>query len=284
MNTWVRTTSPASKTAMAVPSPRLSSCTLLVGLVFLLSSPAMAGELANKAALEAFSVVNEHCADVGVADVTRHATSVSKVAPAWAAVSEAYEAEGEAFLLYWRGVLAQCLDYQDKAKNDLKAFVAQFAEEAENVAQVRDARIRLRRLGVKLGGLARPGPVAEPGAIPGVLFASGAGALAALVVVRGIQVQEIEDSLENTIHARSSLGNGEASIEGLQQKGEDYALSANVALAGSISCAVASIVSFAVWRARGRSSKRALRGEPSMMFSLAADVRGGLSAAWAVTW
>jgi len=242
----------------------------------------MAGELANKAALEAFSVVNEHCADVGVADVTRHATSVSKVAPAWAAVSEAYEAEGEAFLLYWRGVLAQCLDYQDKAKVDLQAFLEQFATSAENVAQVRDARARLRRLGVMPRVL---DPGAGPGAVPGVLFASGAGALAALVVVRGIQVQQIEDSLENTMHARSSLfGNGHTTIEGLQRQGEDYALTANVALAGSISCAVASIVSFAVWRARGRSSKSALHDEPSMMFSLAPDPRGGLSAAWAVTW
>ncbi len=244
----------------------------------------MAGELANKAALEAFSVVNEYCADIGVADVTRHATSVSKVAPAWAAVSEAYEAEGEAFLLYWRGVLAQCLDYQDKAKVDLQAFVVQFMKEAENAAQLRDARARLRRLGVRLGGLARPGPVAEPGAIPGVLFASGAGVLTALTVVRGIQVQQIEDSLENTMHARSTLFAGDTTIEFLQRQGEDYALTANVALAGSISCAVASIVSFAVWRARGRSSKSALRDEPSMMFSLAPDVRGGLSAAWAVTW
>ena len=267
---------------MAAHSSRPGFCAALVGLVFVLSTPAMAGELADEAALKAFSVVNEHCADVGVADVTQHATSVSKVAPAWASVSEAYEAEGEAFLLYWRGVLAQCLDYQDKARADLEAFVARFSEKPEEADQVRDARVRLRRLGVKSrASVVRPGP----GAIPGVLFASGAGVLTALTVVRGVQVREIEDSLENTLHVRSTLfGNEETSIEGLEQRGEDYALGANIALAGAISCAGASIVSFAVWRARSKSGKSALRDEPSMMFSLAPDVRGGLSAGWAVTW
>ena len=253
-------------------------------LLLLLSASALAGDLAEKAALDAFTVVNEHCADVGASDVTLHANSVAKVAPAWAVVSAAYEAEGDSFLLYWRGVLAQCLEYQDKAVDDLKSFIEQFVGSAENATQVRDARSRLRRLGVKLRGPANVG-AGRVGAIPGAVLATSAGALAALTLAQALQVQAIENNLETDVHVRNNaLGANPESIESLQQRGESLALGTNITLVASISCAAASLLAFGVWRARLQSNARAGAAAPTMMFALAPHPQGGVALAWQARW
>ena len=48
--------------------------------------------------------------------------SIATVGEVWARLSEQYEKSGESYLLYWRGVLAQCMDQEDRALCGLAAF------------------------------------------------------------------------------------------------------------------------------------------------------------------
>ena|GEM_PF-2246647 len=270
-------TSSDLKIAMGARSSSfLVSFSLALALI-LQTSLAVAGQLSEQAALDAFAVVNEHCADVGVADVTVHATSVSKVAPAWAAVSEAYEAEGEAFLLYWRGVLAHCLDYQSKASSDLEDFVMKFSGSSENASQVRDARVRLRRLGVNVRIRETPQIDPRAGAVPVLVLVSSAGVLAALTVAQGLRVRSIEDELETQLHPREA-------ITQLQLEGEGLATSTNATLAASISCAAASLISFAVLRGQLKAGKSKRLAASQLVLSAAPDLRGGFAFALEARW
>jgi hypothetical protein len=274
---WAKMTLSDLKIAMDAHSRSFRvSFSLAFALIFQ-SGLAVAGQLSEQAALDAFSVANEHCADVGVADVTVHATSVSKVAPAWAAVSEAYEAEGEAFLLYWRGVLAHCLDYQSKAASDLEDFVMRFSGSSENASQLRDARVRLRRLGVKVRIRETPQIDPRAGAVPGVVLVTSAGVLAALTVAQGLRVRSIEDELESVFHLREA-------ITELQLEGEGLATSTNATLAASISCAVSSLISFAVWRGQLKAGKSKQLTASQLVLSAAPDLRGGFAFALEGRW
>ena len=62
-------------------------------------------------------------------------------------ISGAHAETEQAFLLYWRGVLFQCLGQYERAKDDLEAFVE--AEKGSNVYvdQVQQAKLRLERAG-----------------------------------------------------------------------------------------------------------------------------------------
>ncbi|MBJ95756.1 MAG: hypothetical protein CMP23_14945 [Rickettsiales bacterium] len=98
-------------------------------------------------AIEAANVQAEHCADAASVAGTGGLRSISIVSDTWVRVSERYDFSGESYLLYWRGVLAQCMDQEDRALVDLQEFVAGSEGNVLWITLVRDAERRIRRLG-----------------------------------------------------------------------------------------------------------------------------------------
>lgn len=118
--------------------------TALLG--FLLPASALADPAADAAAL-AYGVHTEHCADVAAAATSsRTAEQTAIVTDAWSNLISTYEQTGRTYLLYWRGLLAQCLGQEERAAQDLQLFVAleQYDQRFESL--VKDARRRLRRM------------------------------------------------------------------------------------------------------------------------------------------
>ncbi len=99
--------------------------------------------------MEADRVNSENCADVHHDQVGRRAQANLEVAKVWTRVSDAWEASGESWLQYWRGVLGQCLGDNEAAEADLQAFADGAEDDASQGAVVRDARRRLERLATR---------------------------------------------------------------------------------------------------------------------------------------
>ncbi len=116
----------------------------------LFAASAQAGE-ADDAALLAYEVHNEICAAASVgATNTANAEQQALVHDAWAKVIAAYESTGRAYLLYWRGVLSQCRDQEDRAAEDLQLFIELEQFDDRFSALVKDARKRLRRMKIEV--------------------------------------------------------------------------------------------------------------------------------------
>lgn len=90
----------------------------------------------------------EHCAEIYQQDVALAARGYQRVAEVWEAVDLGYRESGDSTLLYWRGVLAQCLGQRELAQGDLDNFVnwTEGVDDAELAAMVTDAEARLKRL------------------------------------------------------------------------------------------------------------------------------------------
>lgn len=124
----------------------------------------------DDAALLASQVHDAYCADAGSADRERSAEALANVAPAYGTLSAAWKASGDDHLLYWRGLLAECLSREAEAEEDLEAFLLSTGDDAAYAAPAKDARRRLTRL-KRLRGAADVPPWA-----PGVaLLGAGAG-------------------------------------------------------------------------------------------------------------
>ncbi len=124
-------------------------------------------------AQEAHQVLIDHCADAAGGAVTTAAESVAVVSDVWARVSAEVESSHKVYLLYWRGVLAQCLDQEERAIADLKTFVRVRGDSTLWAGLVQDAEKRLRQLERVAG---RGGPVVSP--FLGLGIGLGAGSLA----------------------------------------------------------------------------------------------------------
>lgn len=149
---------------------RLLSFALVAGLL-LLARPSAAQDPSVDAALEADQVNQEHCASLFTAQVDQAASATVAVAEAWQRVDEVYGQTGAAYLLYWRGALAQCLGRDEAAEADLSQFVQAQGGSTMFASLVQNAKTRLRRLGsgASLGqgasaSFLRLGPVLEVGA------------------------------------------------------------------------------------------------------------------------
>jgi len=120
----------------------------LVGAALLLLSPGpvWANEAVD-AATQAAGINEAHCADLHSLNIEQSADSYPKVSEAWGRVSQVYEKSGEPYLLYWRGVLAQCLGQSELAINDFQSFVQSQEGLGLFASLVRKAKTRLRRLG-----------------------------------------------------------------------------------------------------------------------------------------
>ena len=121
----------------------------LAGVFLLLDlSPAHADETAELAA-RAWEVHQAQCAEVAAGSDSSAADSMVEVTEVWREIIASYEKTGASFLLYWRGVLAECLGQPERAAEDLQLFVALEEFEDAFASQVRDSRTRLRRMGVQ---------------------------------------------------------------------------------------------------------------------------------------
>ncbi len=134
-------------------------------------SPAPEVLSAQAAAVAAEAVYSEHCSTVAGRGVSEAAAANTEVSAVWLQVSQAYEVRGDAFLRYWRGVLGQCLGHEDRAQEDLSAFVAVADGNRRSTALVRDAKRRLARLGAG----ATVSPARPAGAVSLALGAASAG-------------------------------------------------------------------------------------------------------------
>ncbi len=175
-------------------------------LVVLFARPALAEESAELAA-RAATVHEEHCTEVrGGRNVQVRGKAIQAVAEVWTALDVAWTEAPEPYLRYWRGLLAQCLQDDETAVADLQAFVDENAEVSDYAAQVRDAKKRLRRLGVaapRKAGRARPATVALGLLAPslaGGAVAFGLGALAA-----DEQEYQVQESLRMVVHPQDEV-------------------------------------------------------------------------------
>ncbi len=133
-------------------SARSMALALGVGAL-LLPTLALAGP-ANDAALAAWDVHQQHCAAAVGADVAMTAGSMEIVLPVWQDVDRVYAETGEAYLLYWRAVLALCVQQGDLAGQDLQDFLCAEGANPMFTELASDAETRLRRMGL-------PDPCAE---------------------------------------------------------------------------------------------------------------------------
>ena len=130
-------------------------------------------------ALEAARIVEEHCAEVAGGTATAAAVSVTTVSEVWRRVSEELEQSRKVYLLYWRGVLGQCLDQEERALTDLTEFVEARRGSDLWSSLVADARRRVTYLQRKLGRRRGLSPAQRRAAAGvGVGFAVGSAALA----------------------------------------------------------------------------------------------------------
>ena len=100
-----------------------------------------------EAAAKANEVNQIHCGDAYSADIKLAAYSTGEVAETWSQVDDSYNLSKAPYLLFWRGVLAQCINRPDAAMKDLQDFVDLQEEKGGFEDLVRQARVRLKRLG-----------------------------------------------------------------------------------------------------------------------------------------
>ncbi len=119
----------------------------LVLLSLLAPRPVRAGP-AEDAALRATEIRDQHCADTAQDRASGVTGALAAVVPVLDEVSRVYDETAAAFLLYWRGVLFECMGREDRAIDDLQRFADGDENQAQLPQLVQDAERRLRRLGV----------------------------------------------------------------------------------------------------------------------------------------
>ena len=118
-------------------------------LLLLLTLPATAWAQgpAEEVAAKAQQAHDEHCADVASAGAESDAARATvEVGEVWAEVAEVYDATGATWLLYWRGLLAQCIGQEERAADALVEFIESDPTTEGLTAMANDARKRLKRL------------------------------------------------------------------------------------------------------------------------------------------
>ena len=122
--------------------------TLLLSMTLLmLPATARAQDAAEEVAAKASKAHTEHCAQAaGTGAESDAAQAISEVGAVWAEVARVHEATGASWLLYWRGLLAQCIGQDERAAEALVDFMESEPEADGMEAMALEARKRLRRL------------------------------------------------------------------------------------------------------------------------------------------
>ncbi len=225
---------------------------LLLLVLVLLPSAVHAKDLAEQIAAKAQKTHQENCAEAaGAGAESDAALATAEVGAVWAEVALVHEETGATWLLYWRGLLAQCIGQTERAADALTEFVQSDASVTGMDAMVRDARKRLKRL--RPGGVppkrATPAKVPRPPPSPeqrarsgrvvgGIVLAMGAVGVG---VGSGVGFSEFS-STRTTLTTQVLLA---ADSDSLITRG-DGQIAASVGLAiGAGFVAVASIAAFA---------------------------------------
>jgi hypothetical protein len=170
----------------------------------------------SELAVQASDVHAAYCADVFSSDEDLAEAARQASAAMWEELDAHLKLDPEPFLLYWRGVMAQCLGRDDQARADLEGFLQavaylQAVDDAHSDAiqtMCGDAERRLRRLrrGRVRGGAVRTGAGVElhprwrAGA--GLMVAGGTTAALGFILDRAIY-----DGLDlNTTYAEYNQG------------------------------------------------------------------------------
>jgi hypothetical protein len=243
------------------PWIRTLSLALLLALVptAALASPEEVAEWAEE-------VHARYCGDAASDRATRAAEALARISPLLARVSRSYDESGALFLLYWRGLLYECVEQEERARADLEDFVQQAAEQPVYADLVRQAR---RRLGHSLGGATAPRSAPPPAP---VLGASLVGASAALGGAAGGLAAQAQ-------RAQGLWDAGMRPFAETEQVGLDAVrmdTSARVLVAG---CVVSSLVGAAVLIGSG-----VRRGKPSPTALVLPLPEGGLALSVGGTW
>ncbi len=232
-------------------------------------------------ALEAAKVQDEHCATTAARDTTRALKSIATVGEVWARLSEQYEKSGESFLLYWRGVLAQCMDQERRGLKDLKEFVAESGSSTLWTALVKDARRRIRQLERRIGvGTTKtmPSPPSAGGRTPGIVLgaslAGGSLATGIAAIDRWNRAVEAGDRLENKSEDPAVALVDQADFQlGAAEQDATQILSAVSAGLGA-----GAAIAFIVTAAAGGNSQAAIK-PPTLVPTL-----GGAALHWELQW
>ncbi len=225
--------------------------------LLLLAAPAQAAdrdEAAEATAERAQQVWEEDCASASGLNTTLAARSVARVSTVWADVSEELERSRKVYLLYWRAVLAQCLDQEERAMEDLRAFLA--ARNDSNLWSdlVDDAKRRLARLDRAEAG----GDPSAGGVVLGGVLAGSAAVTAGLSGWRWSTALGVAETLYEGPHSGSDRVT-------LGQEGDDAALQSYVltGVASGIGAAAAvTWIATAVVSSRDRRASKARRPSP----------------------
>lgn len=216
---------------------------LVVGLAA--ARPALASD--EGAAKAAADVVELHCAHVAAGQATEYAEALAAVTPVLLDVSQAYDASGAAYLLYWRGVLSSCVGQTERGVTDLVAFLEGVGDDPDYAAQARDARRRLARLRGEPPE-PTPAPRGAAGAVAGAALLGTGGVLGGLSGWQGATAAARE--------AEFVAGRQAWSItDGIGQEWEDAAAASNGLLAASVGAGVAGLVVVVITAATGREPK-----------------------------
>jgi hypothetical protein len=204
-----------------------SSVAIAVLLASWLAGTAQAQEPVDDPVLvagEASQVRDQYCTDASDAAITLQAEGTAAVSAVWARVSRSYDQHKAVYLLYWRGLLGQCIDKTALVRQDLESFVVVVGDDPAYREQVRDAERRLKRLAIveaQAAGKVDP----RPGIGVGIGVAAGGAVLGGLAAWQGQRMQEL-----NTQFHAGGLQQG--SYDTLSVDGQAAALASN-ALSGA---------------------------------------------------
>ena len=220
---------------------------IVVTASLLLPSIACAGDAApprpEDAAMRAQQVVESHCAGMGTDRVAVRADALGAIGPAYADVSASYEHYKKDWLLYWRGVLGQCLGELESAQVDLYAFATKLRDEPSLASLVRDAQRRLRIIERyrrrSVSGVAALSPRQGVGVALGVGLLAGAAAGGVGAGAEAAALQRVRDDLYKGHQPRAAL-------DSLVAEGEATAQRQSVALGLGIGLGVGSALGFLV--------------------------------------
>ena len=219
--------------------------------------PAKKAPSSEQLAIEAAQVQGEHCANAASRLDTSGARSISIVSDTWVRVSERYDQSGESYLLYWRGVLAQCMDKEDFALQDLENFISRSEGNALWATLIKDATRRTRQLSRKTGRTTtttRSQAPAPSSAVLGVVLgASLAGASAGCGIagadfwnqsqIKAEQIRELEQDQRQVLEATQQY-----------QEGDSAWRTSSVLTVAAIGLGAGAMVSFLVTAGNGASA------------------------------
>lgn len=181
--------------------PLLRALTLPLAWLLALGCPGLAlaqGAVDVDLAVRASEVHALDCAKAQGVDIAAAVEGLGKVASVWAELDAALQGSEtpQPYLLYWRGLLAQCLGRDGEAVSDLQGFLqaAEFLGAVDDDRQsglagmTKDAQRRVRQLNRRAAGAGTSisGPVStRRGAGAGLLIGGGGAAVAGFAVNLG---------------------------------------------------------------------------------------------------